>query len=635
MNDESLFLRHQFLDLPWPVLRQILQDVPASTIYEILFQVPKLRPLILDEYYSLELHLLVAPPMRPHSCTLDPQKEALRDITSYGEIEDFLLMHLYDVKPRSVSVVTSQDFRSLEMLLENFRQWFMLIERLEIFIDNYQLTEHDIDLLTSFPNLAKLQTGRLRLRNIHYMNRGFSSLRNLQNLVFLGHEIADWSLVTLPTSLKHMDFSWFPQTDILSLKIPDSVEEIYWNQVGFSDWVLLGVRFPSHLRTLMLTHNKLFAINLSDLPRSLEILDLTKNAICEFSGLWPRNLQTILLRANSISSESLHQLAQIGWPKLLQNLDLGDNPFDSLENLRGLPDTLRVLMIRASQITTLEVAHNTDGYRFFKFPAFLQELALTISLELCLPHVSEDVSVPPLARIHFPYGLKNLDLGNCEIATLSNFCFPKSLTTLFISGNHFSNLLSYNYSGADDQKVNWSQLENLVEFEALYNHISSLKDWVPPPKLRKLNLDRNRISDINPHDTALFSKVHRSQTQHLTYVSLRENEIASFHKDCFIPCRLQKLLLGNNSLHDFTFTDAIASHRYLTHLDLSKNNVSNLENAILVSDASGVLQELDLSGNYPAQSVTGDDLMNIFKGLGVHAKLLRRVWRAHKLTPLT
>lgn len=66
MDYSSEFLQNHFVNLPWTVLYEVLRILPAEVIETSLSKVPTLRSLIVEQYYSKELHFILSPTLRPH-----------------------------------------------------------------------------------------------------------------------------------------------------------------------------------------------------------------------------------------------------------------------------------------------------------------------------------------------------------------------------------------------------------------------------------------------------------------------------------------------------------------------------------------------------------------------------------------
>lgn len=622
MDCSTEFLQNYFLNLPWTVLYEILRLLPAELVYDPLSKVPSLRSLIVEHYYSKELHFILSPTLRPHFCTPDEQKRELIDIFSYGEIEDFLLDNP-DIAPEIVRVITSQDFRSMELLLTEYRTFFQKVPKFQIQIEKYELSESDMEFLLSFPNLHKLQTGRIKLRKASpAMSSGFQHMQNFKEIVFLGHELSDWSKITLPPNLENLDVSWYADTDVTYINLPDSVINLYWNQVGLHNGVFDKMSFSPTLRTLMLTYNSLHYIDVSQLPQSLETIDLSNNNLSRFkfdeaNPRWPINLRSILLNNNLIDDGTLKDLACIEWPPFLENLRLDMNRFTRLESLLKLPENLKYLDLSDTLLSGFQVTNNEDDYLYFRFPDSLETLNIQGSRALTYPQKSSTV-VPPENRIMFPANLETLNLAECNIDDLSYFLFPSSLKTLSLSGNLITTLTSYLYSMDGNILVDWKQLENLKELELFFNRIDNLENWMPPISIRKIDLRRNLIKVLTLDNTPIFNKIFCAELVDLRLLNFEQNQIHEIDSQLELPPNLTDLNLSRNSLTKFTFTSMFLTHSNLSSIDLSWNKIEEIFTISPSGDQDpSNLRELDLSKNSGAFHMTLDEFYNTLEQVGL------------------
>lgn len=570
------FLANWLQKLPWPVIKEIFLLLPSHILLRYLVRVPQFRDFIIELYYNDELHLIVSPVLRGHSCVDDSQRREMRDIVSYGEIDDFLHQNP-DINPVTYKVISSHDFRSLEILLEKYHDRFSSSNNLEIIIDQYELTADQLNFLFSFKNLRKLQTSRVSFKSTkNVLAQNLRHLQSLKELVFLGSAISDWSEISLPVHLEHLDVSWFINVDVLSFNIPETLVNLYWNQVGLVSSVFSQLRFPSNLQTLMLSYNSLDVINVSSLPQSLRTIDLSFNGLKKFEytegeALWPPNLESIMLHNNFLDDTTLKQLKLIKWPNTLRNLRLDTNYYTTLENLNTLPSGLRYLDLSESHLTTLRVEHNQCEYPYFVFPESLETLNI-----LCCRNLNFDNhSLPNNARIKFPDNLQTFNLIEANCDNLSHFLFPKSLKSLGLSGNRIKDLNTYNLRVNDQDIINWEQLTNLKELDVFFNLICGLKHWKPPGSLRKLDLRKNNFKTLTSVDTPLFNKGSEKPCG-LQVLRLDDNSIHTIDMEICFPPQMHTLNLSGNLLSQFNFTAALGNHPSLKMLDLSNNQIEKL-----------------------------------------------------------
>lgn len=621
MLDNHDFNGKLFEKLHWNLVCEVLKYLPSEIISETLLLVPLLRPLIIEQYYSKEVHLILSPTPRPHFCTNDTQKKELIDITSYGEIEDFLIDNP-DINPTLVQVITSKDFRSLELLLKKFHDRLRRFPNLSIHVDSYDMSIEDVQLIMSFPNLHKFQTGRVNLRNFsNTISECFSKTKNLKELVFLAHELSDWTGIEFPPNLMNLDVSWNSLTDVKSMKLPTSLENLFWNQAGLRNGIFESFSFPPGLKTLMVTYNDLNWINVSQLPTTLETVDLSNNNLMNFDAdqndpAWPPNLRSILLHNNCIDDNALKELNAIKWPPLLENLRLDENKFTSLQCLSNLPEYLKYLDISDTQIKTFEVEHKDDDYPYFVFPDLLNLLNVQNCRALRYGDLESMTSVPPARRIRFPDNLETLNLSECNFDQLGYFIFPRQVKRLSLTGNLILDLATYNFLMDGKEIISWTHLKCLKDLELFYNDISHLQGWIPPPNLEKLDLRRNKFDILTAIHTPLFNEVHNQGLLDFRSINLEQNEIHTIDKRLWLPPNLISLNLAKNHLAQFVFTPGIVNHQNLSFLDLSWNLIEKI--SLLEKGNLSHLSELNLSRNTGSQfRMSTEDFYKVFEDMGL------------------
>lgn len=612
------FLQVYLPKLPWSIIKDILQHIPAHIIRDVLLRVPHLRTFIIELYFSNELHLILSPAHRPHLCVSNTQHLDLIDISTYGEIDDFLETN-QDIVPNTFKVITSQDVWSLESLLQKHFKQLSRAASLQIYVDKYELSDVQLDLLFSFENLLKLQTSRVKfLSTKQLLSKNFENLQSLKEVVLLGNEIANWSLVKLPPNLEHLDVSWFPSLDVTSIHLPDSLVYLYWNQVGLRDDVFQKLLFPHTLRTLMLTYNSLHSINVSLLPQSLDTIDLSSNSLRHFKfkedhAKWPPKLESIILNNNLIDDNSLKELREIEWPSTLRNLRLDVNNFTSLENLDNLPDGLKYLDLSETALRTLRVEHNPDDYPFFVFPESLDLL----NIQCCkdLRYGSEDGIAH--TRIRFPDNLTTLNLTESNCEDLNHFYFPSKVQSLALAGNRLKDLNSYNLNIDGKDIIHWSQLQHLKDLDLFYNLIDGLRHWRPPKSLLKLDLRRNQFKILTSVQTPLFNNKDEDLSS-LRVLNLEQNLIHTIDTDICFPRTLQTLNLSGNALSQFNFTLNIGNHPSLRDLDLSRNQIEKMSIIPPNTKCNSNLNRLNFTKNPLAgASLTPDAFYGLLAQLGL------------------
>ena len=637
----KIFLEDYFPKLPFNVIIEIVSLLSFDHIVDFLliYKKPTIRNIIIQEYYSRELHFILSPTRRPYYSLYPQLKREFIRFKSYFEIKQFLDENT-DINPTKLLLVSGGDFVSMSTLMQEYRHRFVNdIKYLDITLENYELNEQDFRFLLSFPNLRKLHFSTIKLTNCQKFLKSTTELRDhdgLEDIVFLGHSINDWSSIKLPSNLRHLDLSWNNNVDINTISVPPKVNEIYWNYSGITDQTLLKRTFPSNLNTLMLTYNNLDTIDVSILPKTLEYIDLSYNSIRYFKSQpdcneWPPNLKAILLSYNNIDNESLEELARIKWPAFLKNLVLECNPFSSLAPLHSLPDNLNILDLSQTRVTSFKV-NSTQEYPYYKFPESLKILRLSSCELLSYTHPSLQTS----PRIKFPLGLTDLDLTECKIKSLHCFQFPTSLRILALSGNGLTDLASYNSRTGEDSHVCWTQLHNLTDLDLYSNYISSIDNWEIPQSLKRLDLRLNMFVEISLH-APLFNQAFSQSTKNLKFINLSQCRIKTITEDIYIPSNLQILLMAENFITgDLVIPSTLSNHSELTTLDLAGNYIQDL---IFKSPGLSKLHSIDLTGNvilkakpitpFETRKKVSDFYDNLEKGFGI--KFTKRKFNINSL----
>lgn len=603
MEDSGdLFLEVWFPKLPWPIIKEVLHLLPAEIIQHVLLKVPYLRGFISELYYNDDLHLILTPNLRGHICSEDPQKLELRDFVSFVEIEDFLDQNP-DINPRTYKVFSGLDYLSLEILLQKYYHRLSCSESLDLFIDQFELNELQLEFLFSFPNIRKLQTARVKFTSTkRVLAEKLQELKSLKELVLLGSAVSDWSDVVFPASLEHLDVSWILNLNVASFNLPDSMSYLYWNQVGIVSSVFENLKLPPALRTLMLSYNSLESINVSSLPQTLHTIDLSNNGLKRFecdldNAKWPPMLESIMLNSNFMSDESMKQLRKIKWPESLRNLRLDMNPFTTLEFLDTLPPGLKYLDLSETLLHNLQVNHNHDDYPFYVFPKDLETLNILCCRNLDFDEFESSASGGGHLRLKFPEELQTLNLVEANCENLGHFIFPKGLKSLALSGNRIKDINSYNLIVNGDAIVSWSQLTNLRVLDLFFNLIEGLQGWKPPKSLHKLDLRKNNFKILTLVNTPLFNKNYSSEFG-LREIRFDENSIHTIDPNFSLPDSMIKFNLSGNLLSQFSFTEHIGNHPNLGSIDLSKNNLEKV--SVFPTDAQyhSSLYELILTRNH-------------------------------------
>lgn len=571
--------------LPHHVILQIIDQLPLDHIIDFFLQNKKstggsiVRSIIIEEYFSKELHFIVSPTRRPYFSSFPLNKRHFITFKTYFEIKK-LLDENPDIIPQKLLLISGGDFNTLQDLMAHYRERFAMVEYLDITLESSSpIASENLQFLLSFDNLRKLHCSSKLIHCKKVLNKVFDVHPSLEEIVLLGHGISNWSSIKFPQAkLRLLDISWTQSIDVLTIDVPQSTQEIYWNMSNISDPIFSLIKLPMNLRTLMLTYNKLNLIDISKLPRTLENLDLSHNQISSVEDSvgngWPQTMKSLLFSSNHINNDSLLKLSQIGWPKQLNNLILDNNPFTKLSSLFNLPSDLQFLNLSHTAITSL-----SDGNALYEFPAYLTILRLANCKKL---------TYSEWYRVKFPIYLTDLDLTECNILSLEYFEFPKGLEKLALLGNQIEDLNSYEQSSTSHT---WQQLSNLVELDLFSNCLTSLNSWNIPHQLKRLDLRLNKFTEISAKSMSLFNAKFPNA---LRFLNLSQNSISLIDAHISVPPELRILLISENLISGvLSLPDSLGQ---LQSLDISGNYITGIEFSMHRNDSSR-LKLLDLSGN--------------------------------------
>ncbi|EGW31228.1 uncharacterized protein SPAPADRAFT_61805 [Spathaspora passalidarum NRRL Y-27907] len=427
-----------------------------------------------------------------------------------------------EIVPKRLLLVSgASSFQGIKEVLEMYRDRINRVDEIEVTLERCELTLADFQFLISFANLRKVHFSGMSLKMVRrglIHNTALMEHPKLNEIVFLGHEINDWSGIQLPSVLNSLDLSWNNSTDISTLIIPTNVNDVYFNKSNIHNLEILSNKIPSNLTTLMLT-----------------IKSITGNT-------WPVDLDILLLNDNKLDDRALKLINDfIGWPARLTNLGISNNELTKIENLSNLPRWLEILNISMN------------------------------------PLVCDDNQQTPF---EFPHGLTNLNMTECKTSDLHFLQFPTSLKNLTLAGNRIVDISSYGhwqklvnldtlelFHNLIDHLDGWIIPPNLTKLDLQVNPITELNSKFPlfndnyQFKLSDLNLARCRITKIEvDHIPASLKRLNLSMNRlnskfefppsfkQLSHLDLSENEITSIVFKNGEQSQLQSLDLGKNSI---------------------------------------------------------------------------------------
>ena len=580
------FLVNNFPNLPDDIIVDIINQLSLDYIIEWILQVPELQDIVLQEFYNQnEIQFLVSPTKRPHLNHVPLEKLELTTFKGYYQINTFLAENASKFVPKKLVIICGGDWLSLVSLLSDFKEWLSKIQYLELVLETHPLKPKDLENILAFKNLSKIHFSGVSLKSCTKFlrqNELLSAHTSLSNIILLKHDITNWTDIELPRCLKSLDLSWDSTINIKTLRIPEGVEEIYFNSAKVENIENIDMSAcGDNLNTLMLTYNSLTLISLKDLPRGLKTLDLSCNLISEIHDIdygWP-DLDNLLLRDNRLVDYSISQVTK--WPQNLKMLALTANELESITYLENLPDTIEVLDLSNNEFKYLVVSSTGQ---WFTFPKNLKNLQLS-GCKLLVPEDDSDMT----SYLEFPHQLEELNLSECNITSLNSFKFPLSLIKLALSGNRILELGSYD----DHISKTWTMLKNLRELDLYSNDIGNLENWKVPPNLKYLDLRVNYIEKLSS-EWPIFNFDFNQELQ-LSYLNISYCRLEEISDTLELPINLRVLDLSNNAIAGtFKF---LPCFKQLFRLNLSMNLIKDID---IVDDPNGVCNifELNLTENY-------------------------------------
>ncbi|KAG8238857.1 hypothetical protein J437_LFUL018463 [Ladona fulva] len=338
-----------------------------------------------------------------------------------------------------------------------------------------------------------------------------------------------------------------------------------------------------HLR---LDFNRVAAVSsdlLPDIAPALRSLDLSHNVVRELPPDAFRrfsSLRWLSLSGNRLSA--LEEASLAGLERALESLSLDYN------RLQRLP------ALRLPRLETLSAAHN----RLVSFPdlTFLPHLR-----HLSLANNPQaGAALSPLA---LPPALVSLDLSSTGLSSPPVFPPPNALRSLNLNRNSLSQLrddaflalsslrhldLSHN-SIADIRDFAFRGLSSLRNLSLAFNLLSSVQEGLldHSPLIEALDLSNNRLSLLLPSVLAPLTR--------LRILRLSSNPLSALPPDLFrgLPL-LQRVDLSSNHL-SAVGAGAFADLPLLRHLSLASNRISTLDEGAF--SRSPQLRFLNLSDN--------------------------------------
>lgn len=447
-SDAFSWLRNIIL-LPADILLQIFDLLESDYIKEFFLYWPPTRSLVVDRYYSKELHCIVSPlGFQQHVCVNKGPSNAIYDLFYYGEIDDFFANNP-DIIPNKLLFVTGTDFYSLYDLFQKYHHRFLQSQNIEIIMEGCKYSLPDLKFVLSTGNISRLQLARFKFKQLKLvLNECLPKLTNLSVIQFLGHDVNNWADYSFPPNLNSLDCSWNRSSIVLGMPFNENLQELYLNGINLSDSSLpqLLQEIPASLKILMLTYNSITEFPCGLIPNRLEKLDILHNKLMSLVSDTPAifasdKLTSINLGFNLLTDSSLSSLSKKSWPQRLHQLNVLQNKILDLYHLNNLPDSLKSLDLFANDI---RFKTENNVILPFKFPYSLSYLVLDDNRNLISDFQDSDQTNN---QIIFPNHLRELNLGNCGLKTLRYFKFPISMRVLHLSYNYIEGNGDYEYEG--------------------------------------------------------------------------------------------------------------------------------------------------------------------------------------------
>lgn len=511
MSFDYAFLLYQFPRLPFELIIEICNNLLGKDVLKCFTYLKdsKLRRALIDRFFQGRLDFRLSPHGFPRGRFPSGiywwlKHSKIWNFILLVEVEYFLDLN-QDINPPKLKLI---DESSTSLISNHFFKRY--VNRFSSEVDQLMLemdvVNEDLDFLVdNLENVYGVVFGNFERCIDQLQDGSLLKWKNLSLFRARESELNDWSRLKFPSSLKTFQLSRCKNIDLSTLVIPSSVENIVIYGLGVFKFTYDEFYcrnpvefpfeiFPSGLKTLVIDRiqpdNFEFIISVKKLPRNLVSLELYNTNILDFgsgdakldsSDSWPPSLEIIKLVNCMFEGSNLKQFYSTVWPENLRLLDLSENEFSSLSFLTCLPHSLDELHLTKCNLLEFDSVHG------------------------------------PIERIKFPKYLKKLFMGECKLKNLKAIEFPVYLSVLCLRKNYIEDLCEY-----EGENVSWADLVNLKTLNLLFNNISSLLYWYPPPNVKYLELSHNHFNEISS-DCPIFNG-----SQNMKYSGLRTLDLVGF-----------------------------------------------------------------------------------------------------------
>lgn len=565
------------------------------------------------------------------------------DNSSFGILPNLTLLNL---SSNRIENITPNAFTYLDSLTELYLSNNLLKELKLVGLNNLEILDISDNYFKQIPNELHLRKLRklslagnrittieendfLHLTRLEYIDLSKNLIRSISDQAF--QYLNDLRVLNLATNSisKQSDLN----SNLLRNQINLDILDLSDNKINYFPYPLLDNQ--SNLKQLFLDYNFIDELTNEMLKNlvSLEELSISYNLIDELKDgmfYYNQNLKFISLAGNKISS--VNDNVFIGCSDNLLGLDISYN--DLIDLPRLVMPKLIILNLSLNQFKELSKDH------FINLPALMY---LNISNSL-----SNEINILPSTIFNYNRKLEFLDLSNNQIDSIENGVFRNlSFTNINLSKNKLkelgqstfedlSNLKYLDLSNNQIAKIENEVFDGLPKLKTLIlskNKLSSFKSelFTTRTEVERLDLCSNEINYLYPNSLYIHRK--------LKFLSLCQNNLNYFPNEIVNSIStLEELDLSSNRLKSLD-TENFSNLSKLKILKLNDNQLSSIgenvfHNLISLSKldlSSNVLTDLDMNSFYNLLSLDLDLSNNQLSNLDEDLFNLEKIAILHEL----